>query len=361
MKIQTFQPAEIRDENNTIIENGAYGKNTALVDSKNDGIIDYIFNNFRWLHKVVAGGSDGEGISTNAATVSGTTTTGDLSVTGTASLAAATVSGTTTTGDLSVTGTASLAAATVSGMTIAGETSVPTANVGNNSKTIANTAFVSAAVANIVGSAPETLNTLNELSTALGNDPNFATTVSTEIGKKEAKTDADTEYAAIRAEFKELIASSVATAKAEALLAAHPVGSYYFSDYSTSPADLFGGTWTALDPGRVLLSQGTYTDSNGSVTYTAGTTGGERLHQLTVGELPKIWGSIDLHSSATGTNIYGCNGSFSTTAKNNKYRDGGTVGTTATSNGNIVLSFGGGEYHNNLPPYVCVYCWKRTN
>lgn len=44
--------------------------------------------------------------------------------------------------------------------------------------------YVNAAVSNLVDSAPETLDTLNELATALGNDPNFATTVATEIGKK---------------------------------------------------------------------------------------------------------------------------------------------------------------------------------
>lgn len=39
-------------------------------------------------------------------------------------------------------------------------------------------------VAELVNSSPETLDTLNELATALGNDPNFATTIATQIGKK---------------------------------------------------------------------------------------------------------------------------------------------------------------------------------
>ena len=49
---------------------------------------------------------------------------------------------------------------------------------------LASTAYVDSKVAEIVNSAPETLDTLNELATALGNDPNFATTVSTQIGGK---------------------------------------------------------------------------------------------------------------------------------------------------------------------------------
>lgn len=52
---------------------------------------------------------------------------------------------------------------------------------------LATTSYVDTKVANIVNSAPETLDTLNELATALGNDPNFATTVATQIGGKVSK------------------------------------------------------------------------------------------------------------------------------------------------------------------------------
>ena len=48
--------------------------------------------------------------------------------------------------------------------------------------------YVSTAVSNLVDSAPATLDTLNELAAALGDDPNFATTVSTNIGTKVSKS-----------------------------------------------------------------------------------------------------------------------------------------------------------------------------
>ena len=48
----------------------------------------------------------------------------------------------------------------------------------------ANITYVDNSIANLVNSAPTTLDTLNELATALGNDPNFATTISTQIGTK---------------------------------------------------------------------------------------------------------------------------------------------------------------------------------
>ena len=77
----------------------------------------------------------------------------------------------------------------VSGVTTVGKASTATyaktAPVGTNNTEIANTAFVQTAIANLVDSAPETLNTLNELSAALGDDPNFATTVANRIGNTE--------------------------------------------------------------------------------------------------------------------------------------------------------------------------------
>ena len=81
-----------------------------------------------------------------------------------------------------------------SSLTVSGETSVPTPATENNSKTIANTEFVHGVVSNLVNGAPNALDTLQELATALGNDPNFATTILNKIGEKENKSDAQIEY-----------------------------------------------------------------------------------------------------------------------------------------------------------------------
>lgn len=56
MKRQAFQPGEIRDNNDNIIREGAYGKKTALATSNNMGILDYIINNFDALHDAINGG-----------------------------------------------------------------------------------------------------------------------------------------------------------------------------------------------------------------------------------------------------------------------------------------------------------------
>lgn len=65
-----------------------------------------------------------------------------------------------------------------------GTPAVPTASLGTNTTQIASTAFVKAELAALIDSSPATLDTLNELAAALGDDPNFATTVSTALGEK---------------------------------------------------------------------------------------------------------------------------------------------------------------------------------
>lgn len=70
---------------------------------------------------------------------------------------------------------------------LTGTPTAPTAVAGTNTTQIATTAFVQVAVANLVDAAPGALDTLNELAAALGDDPNFATTITTSLGEKLAK------------------------------------------------------------------------------------------------------------------------------------------------------------------------------
>ncbi|WP_445326603.1 phage tail protein [Scandinavium tedordense] len=69
--------------------------------------------------------------------------------------------------------------------TLTGTPKVPTAAAGNNTTQIASTAFVKAAIAGLVGSSPAALDTLNELAAALGNDANFATTMTNALAGKQ--------------------------------------------------------------------------------------------------------------------------------------------------------------------------------
>lgn len=185
MKKTTYQIPEIRDENDNIIQPGTYGKNSPLCNETNDGVLDYINNNLEYLKSTqdsidntYATKDELKSASEESAAALNKKISDDSSAITTSSL----TSTTTTTASLTATG----------------ETSVPTANAGNKSKTIANTEYVQNTIASLVASAPETLNTLNELAKALNNDPNFATTITNMIAEKESKTDANVEYETLR-------------------------------------------------------------------------------------------------------------------------------------------------------------------
>ena len=169
---------------------------------------------------------------------------------------------------------------------------------------------------------------------------------------------ADTKGQAIDiAALKKLITDTVTQAKKDAILAAHPVGSYYISDKATDPGTLFGGTWKMLDPGLTLMSQGEGTDKFGSFKFVAGQTYGERMHQLTVDELPYtraylkfVNGDKPVTVSCTGTGAEVLNVHSFEISKNDSTENGS----------NVFVSFGSSETHNNTPTCRAVYIWART-
>lgn len=118
----------------------------------------------------------------------------------------------------------------------------------------------------------------------------------------------------------------------------HPVGSIYQSTDPTSPADLFGGTWEQIKD-RFLLAAG---DS-----HAAGSTGGEEEHILTAAEMANHTHGYDYtgQSITEGVNAIRLYNAAST--QYNAYTG------KATSNC-------GGQAHNNMPPYLAVYTWRRT-
>ena len=161
----------------------------------------------------------------------------------------------------------------------------------------------------------------------------------------------------------------------------YPVGSIYMSINDVSPDTLFGGTWVRIQNGRFLISAGggtnsseTLTEANsytgrGSVTtgesgwWSAGETGGEHDHTLTVAQLPS-------HRHTVGTNK-DIGGMTSNSVSRRQVGSSGTnrgyAFTTDSTSSNSALSFhsgtdhtGSGNSHNNVPPYLAVYMWQRT-
>ena len=130
----------------------------------------------------------------------------------------------------------------------------------------------------------------------------------------------------------------------------YPVGAIYTSTSSTSPVTLFGGTWEEIT-GRFLLAH----DSS----HPAASTGGEYQHILTVDEMPS-------HRHSSDDYVYGYPTPSAREGRdtecswvNNGQPDSNNPSTG--ENGPIRTSYvGGGKAHNNTPPYLSVYMWKRT-
>lgn len=121
----------------------------------------------------------------------------------------------------------------------------------------------------------------------------------------------------------------------------YPVGSIYMSVNKVSPQTFFGGTWEAIED-RFLLGAGT--------TYRAGATGGSATHTLTVNEMP-----AHCHTMQVAT--------ASTTATDAGWRANGVRAYSSQLISGVsddVNYAGGNAAHNNMPPYLAVYMWKRT-
>lgn len=118
---------------------------------------------------------------------------------------------------------------------------------------------------------------------------------------------------------------------------AYPVGAIYLSVTDVNPATLFGGTWEAIG-GRFLLGANS--------TYAAGSTGGESAHKLTTSEMPRHSHTLDNYNVSAGNTT-----AYMTVQAQAKVGYNGNVQTLYT---------GGDGSHNNMPPYLAVYMWKRT-
>ena len=146
----------------------------------------------------------------------------------------------------------------------------------------------------------------------------------------------------------------------------YPIGSIYLSVNSTSPATLFGGSWTQLKD-RFLLGAGS--------TYSSGATGGAATHKLSVAEMPSHAHYTPFFNNMTNngemkSDFIGVFGKGVTASQ--ALKDTGQTSTmemwwinqTNTAEGNewayLTSAKGSGSAHNNMPPYLVVYMWKRT-
>ena len=147
----------------------------------------------------------------------------------------------------------------------------------------------------------------------------------------------------------------------------YPVGSIYISYSSTNPSSFLGGTWEAFGKGQTLVG----IDSSQTEFSTVGKTGGEKVHTLTVDEMPSHTHIQDPHQHKVG---------FDRDDIKNIGTDHGEVDATTSAyfNSNTIILgprmwtlralettatnqyTGGSKSHNNLQPYITVYMWRRT-
>lgn len=151
----------------------------------------------------------------------------------------------------------------------------------------------------------------------------------------------------------------------------YPIGAIYMSTVSTNPATLFKiGNWEALPAGRVLLAQGT---STWGVNYSAGSTGGEDKHTLTVSEsAPHNHTGSATTSGSTHTHALTMQASHGKSGNGGvpRFSDGDMWSPYKTQNLSAagehshaitINNSGGGQAHNNMQPYLSVYMWKRIS
>ena len=151
----------------------------------------------------------------------------------------------------------------------------------------------------------------------------------------------------------------------------YPVGSIYMSVNSTEPSTLFGGTWERLK-GRFLIGAGTNTETNsngeygdlghGDPTFAGGETGGEYRHQLTINEMPEHHHDTNDYTLVVNKNAVRISTNMGAQCLNGESPTNIVPNIKATKNedGNRTGFTGGDGKHNNMPPYLAVYMWKRT-
>ena len=134
----------------------------------------------------------------------------------------------------------------------------------------------------------------------------------------------------------------------------YPVGSIYLSVSGTDPQTLFGGTWARLED-VFLLAAG--------AKHAAGSTGGEESHTLTASEMPTHNGHLSAGIAGAAPYGKGNYEGYLNVSAMTAYVGGGYRGWNVYSGNEMhpaSEAAGGGQPHNNMPPYLAVYTWKRT-
>lgn len=179
---------------------------------------------------------------------------------------------------------------------------------------------------------------------AIGTDANATASAGIQIGS-------GTNAAGYSVQFANypLLDLNTGTVFTERLLSMFPVGAYYITENTASPASLFGGEWVRVSEKFLFGANG-----NGDI----GGEGGEETHTLTIEEMPEhhhdtigglSWSQTLYAVDTPGSSVGGMG------IKTNSDNAGATYRSKMETN-----YTGGNAAHNNMPPYRKVNIWRRT-
>ena len=315
MRKQTFQHAEIRDENDNIISAGAYGKNTALSNKQNDGWVDYVMNNLERLYekgktdastmtKELAKKAEKADVYTKSESDERYQAKGDYAT------------------NKKVDDLLNL---------LKRNKSYRVGDIVNSAK-LPSDMYLECVQAGTTGSTEPELSTGG----AVVNDGSCKFRVM----DKRMKAMIDILYP---------IGIVITTA----------------TDNTPKPGEEYGlAQWEQVGEGRSLIGAGTGTDQNGkSMTFSIGQQGGEYEHKLTISEMPTHDHAecINGNGQDSWNNSYGAMVSLPAPGSGTTQGYGANVTGMWNGGGNQVKTkaTGGNHAHNNIQPYLVAYFWKR--
>lgn len=122
------------------------------------------------------------------------------------------------------------------------------------------------------------------------------------------------------------------------------IGSIIIDTKNINPSDYLGfGTWEYFGEGKCLVG----VDTGQTEFNTVEKTGGEKVHKLTIDEMPRHQPQALLNTGGSNTSGSAINWQV--------------VNNGRFYGGDMFKSFGGDKSHNNLQPYITVYIWKRIS
>lgn len=169
------------------------------------------------------------------------------------------------------------------------------------------------------------------------------------------KTETDTKFTATKEELTSLINTTIDST----INSIYPIGSVYISLTETNPGTYLKGIWEQFGQGRTLIGEGTGDDGSNTMSFTAGSTGGNYEHNHTYGIKLN-----DYYSNISNLNLRNSDGSWQggvDDGRRNGYVNNGSQEGNNEVNSQAYKIEANTSNSKTMHPYITVYFWKRVN